>query len=297
MKQFLSFSLMSLSILTFLTGCSSDSGTSSTAPVVVGPAPSIEINPNPPAIEQTESSDTVDLEENESDLPEDALEELPSEDEDGEEEVDVVSSPTVNYTSSAQKIIQLEPYFLVADQTTGEAYHLINVMDKAGLVVGQVCDSMYVDIFYGPEHTGDENTLIQETCAMFLIPSSQESDITGAYLSLIDMLSLGNYETISLDLTEATNLSSAEKEALWWLITKAVSTDVPVLLNTKEELAQDGLIVEEGFVNGLYLKLSCEEENEDGFRYTYETWESEEINNISEGSFVFDQETGMFTGV
>lgn len=294
MKQFLSFSLMSLSVLTLLTGCSSDSGASSTAPVVVGPAPTIEINPNPPAIGQTESSDTVDLEENESDLPEGDLEELPSED---GEEVDVVSSPTVTYSSSAQKIIQLEPYFLVADQTTGEAYHLINIMEKEGLVVGQVCESMYVDIFYGPDHTGDENTLIKETCAMFLVPASQESDITGAYLSLIDMLSLGNYETISLDLTQATNLSSAEKEALWWLITKAVSTDVQVLLNTKEELDQDGLIVENRFVDGLYLKLSCEEENEDGFRYTYETWESEEINNISEGSFVFEQDTGVFTGV
>lgn len=286
MKRTLALSLTTATLLSLLGGCSSSDSTSTTPTVVVGTAPSIPLNPNPPAI--VDSSSTVIPEVVPSEPEEVVLEDLDESEEvteeneeseeeihEDEEEVDVGSSATISYASSTQKIIQVEPYLLVADESANQAFHLINDMDTSAFQVGQICETMYVLIYYGPEHTGDENSLITETAAMFLAPVSQEADMVGAYLAVMADTNLSHYDVISMDLSQISNLTVAEKEALWWLVTKSVPEGTEVLLKSKEQLE------EVDFSNGLLLSFQNEDGVDAAFQLTYETWESDDSTSTT----------------
>lgn len=313
MKQTLALSLSTVTMLSLLGACSSNESATTAPAVVVGTAPSIALNPNPPVIAENVTPpvedtvvDTVE-EETSEDVEaeikdvEAEIEDVETESEDSvepeeseEEDVDVVSSATVNYTSSKQKIIQIEPYLLVADEDTGEAYHLINIMDTSDYKLGQICETMYVHVFYGPENTGDENSLITETCAMFLAPTSQEADMVGVYQAMMEETNLSTYDKISMDLSQVTNLSEAEKEAFWWLVTKAVPEGTEVLMQSKDELTESGDITDGQFANGLLLSFENSGDAGTAFQLTYDTWESDDTNSSSTMMATPDDE-GVYT--
>ncbi len=106
------------------------------------------------------------------------------------------------------------------------------------------------------------------------------SDLVGLYLEIIadlweqdDALNSG-IDYLAMDLTQAANLSEAEKEAVSWLA--ATDRELTPLRGSFEELGEQGYIDTENlyFEDGVLFSFTTTDEEETGFRFNAQKWRS-----------------------
>ncbi len=269
MKKFLSTTLSSLLVLSALSSCSSSS---TEAPSVTLPDVSTNTNTTTtvaPAVVQ--EPEEADVEETEAEEEEDI-------------ELDGMSSATIEYTTSSAKVIQVEPYFIVADEESGRAMAIVNGFEEEELLevtVGSLCDIDYVDIVHAE---GEEGGILHEIGAHFVIPITQGEDKVGAFMDVIRAGegALSDYTTISVDLNDVSNLNVAEKEALLWYIVTEAGENTTVMESSE-------------FTEGVLFKLSNNNSEPLAFDFEKVTWHSAEESTTISGSANAEIETGLFT--
>lgn len=281
MKKILSMSLASAFLLSALVGCSSGSKTE--APTVTLP----DVTPNTTTVTPPVVTETPEVEPEEEEV-----------------ELDETSSATLDFSTSTAKVIQMTPSLVVADEDTGLAYAVINGFEEGALdavTVGSICQMGYVFITYGEGSTGNPDSIIPEIAAFMLIPQSQGQDPVGAYMEIIKSNdeSLSEHSYLALDLTEASNLTAAEQEALLWNVSVEAGENTTVFFATEETLAEEGYLEEvdgiSTFVDGKLLKLSGTAADELSFTYEKESWLGTESTSTVTGTATCEIETGLFT--
>lgn len=271
MKKFLCSTVTSLLILGSLSSCSSKT---TEAPVVILPDVSTDISPVVVApTPEIQVEETIEVEEGEQE--EEDLEDV---------ELDGMSSATIEYATSSAKIIQLQPHFIVADEESGRAMAIINDFEESDLIdvtIGSLCQIDFVDITYEEGVTGG---ILHEIGAYFVIPITQGEDKVGAFAEILRAgeENLSDYTTITMDLSDVTNLNVAEKEALLWYVAVEAGENVTVLEGTE-------------FSEGILIKLTNNNSAPLSFEFEKITWFNEEESKTINGSAKAEIETGLFT--
>lgn len=286
MKKLLCTSLSSLLVLGTLSSCSSKSSEApsvtlpdvSTNTTVVTPVPEVT---TPEVITEEE----VTMEENS----------------DEELELDATSSATIDYDISSAKVIQMEPYFIVADDATGKAYAIVNEFeedDLAEVAVGTICEVSFVDIVY--EEGQEPDTTLHDISAYFVMPITQGEDKVGAFMSVIHQgeADLSQYANIALDLSQVSNLHAGEKEALLWCVGIEAGENVTVFEATENELEADGYLEEvdgkNTFTDGVLITLFNNNSQPLSFEFEKETWFGDGQTSTVSGIAQAEIETGYF---
>lgn len=110
----------------------------------------------------------------------------------------------------------------------------------------------------------------------------QEDSLLSLYLLVVDDLYTedpglnGGVGTLAFDLTEATNLSEAEKSALTYIAGDKYGAGMNAMLATFEELADMGLIDREAlyFETGLLFTVRVTEPGDEAFTFSASKWRS-----------------------
>lgn len=200
----------------------------------------------------------------------------------------VVPEPEPEVIASVEgKVLLLQPELQVSDTETGQLLRVSTAQDTSSLQYGDVISFSYVE--------GRDPVEVEAFTDV-----GQEEDVIQGFLAIMEpYIREYGWKKFSVDVSNASVLTTAEKDVLVTRVQQLFGDYTQVFGNTWEQLYQNGLILEAEdrveFTDGLLLIISDTLETSNGFTFLLHVYHADFFNSTYTGEVTYHPDTRFHT--